>query len=167
MGYITRLFKRIVITSLLQPPPETVANFDELILVDRGMILYSGPVDEVVDYFNSLGYDIPQRMDVADWLQALPTKDGSRFLRDSGKTHLSAEEFRERFYASERGKQILENLESPTKDEGDFLRDMSSQRYKNSRFKSLKLLTRRELLLWWRDKYQIRAKVAQCKFDNE
>jgi ABC-type multidrug transport system ATPase subunit len=57
------------IVSLLQPPPETVANFDELILLGEGKIIYSGPVAEVIDYFNSLGYEIPERMDVADWLQ--------------------------------------------------------------------------------------------------
>jgi ABC-type multidrug transport system ATPase subunit len=57
------------IISLLQPPPETVANFDELILLGEGKIIYSGPINEVIDYFNSLGYEIPERMDVADWLQ--------------------------------------------------------------------------------------------------
>jgi ABC-type multidrug transport system ATPase subunit len=54
---------------LLQPPPETVANFDEIVLLGEGKIIYCGPVDEVIDYFNSLGYEIPERMDVADWLQ--------------------------------------------------------------------------------------------------
>jgi ABC-type multidrug transport system ATPase subunit len=57
------------IFSLLQPPPETVANFDELILLGEGKIIYSGPVNEVIDYFDYLGYEIPERMDVADWLQ--------------------------------------------------------------------------------------------------
>ena len=53
----------------MQPPPETVANFDELIVLSEGKIIYCGPVDEVIDHFNSLGYEIPERMDVADWLQ--------------------------------------------------------------------------------------------------
>lgn len=58
-----------MIISLLQPPPETVANFDEMIVISEGRIIYSGPVDEVIDHFSSLGYNIPERMDVADWLQ--------------------------------------------------------------------------------------------------
>ena len=58
-----------MLISLLQPPPETVANFDEMIIISEGRIIYAGPVDEVIDHFCSLGYKIPERMDVADWLQ--------------------------------------------------------------------------------------------------
>jgi ABC-type multidrug transport system ATPase subunit len=69
LGDATRVLRLTKIISLLQPPPETVANFNELILLGEGKIIYSGPVNEVIDYFNSLGYEIPERMDVADWLQ--------------------------------------------------------------------------------------------------
>lgn len=57
------------IVSLLQPPPETVALFDEIILLDKGRILFAGPTDEVIGHFQSLGYTQPERMDPADWLQ--------------------------------------------------------------------------------------------------
>jgi ABC-type multidrug transport system ATPase subunit len=69
MGAISRIMKNVRIVSLLQPPPETVALFDELVLLSEGKVIYSGPVDEVIHHFNSLGYDLPTRMDVADWLQ--------------------------------------------------------------------------------------------------
>jgi ABC-type multidrug transport system ATPase subunit len=69
LSLIGRINGNIRIVSLLQPPPETVAIFDELILVDSGRVIYSGPVDEVVPHFNSLGYKLPDRMDAADWLQ--------------------------------------------------------------------------------------------------
>jgi hypothetical protein len=59
----------ILVNLQLQPPPETVANFDELILISEGMVIYSGPMEDVIDHFNILGYDIPERMDLADWLQ--------------------------------------------------------------------------------------------------
>ena len=69
LSLIGRLNGSIKIVSLLQPPPETVALFDEIILVDSGRVIYSGPVEEVVPHFNSLGYKLPDRMDAADWLQ--------------------------------------------------------------------------------------------------
>lgn len=50
------LTKQIKIVSLLQPPPETFALFDELILISEGQIIYSGPVEKVVPHFESLGY---------------------------------------------------------------------------------------------------------------
>lgn len=60
MGTATRLTKTIKIVSLLQPPPETVANFDEIIVVSEGKIIYSGPLEDVLNYFNGLGYDVPE-----------------------------------------------------------------------------------------------------------
>jgi ABC-type multidrug transport system ATPase subunit len=56
MGDMNRLQKFIKIVSLLQPPPETFALFDELILLSQGLIIYSGPVEKVVAHFQSLGY---------------------------------------------------------------------------------------------------------------
>jgi len=66
---MSRINNSLKIVSLLQPPPETVANFDEIILLSEGRVIYSGPVDQVIDHFSSLGYEIPDRMDLADWLQ--------------------------------------------------------------------------------------------------
>jgi hypothetical protein len=68
LGSVGKMMGTVRIVSLLQPPPETVALFDEIILVDSGLILYAGPVGEVVEHFESLGYKLPDRTDVADWL---------------------------------------------------------------------------------------------------
>jgi ABC-type multidrug transport system ATPase subunit len=68
-GEVNALTQYIKIVTLLQPPPETFALFDDLILLSEGQVIYSGPVEEVVPYFESLGYKLPDRMDVADWLQ--------------------------------------------------------------------------------------------------
>ena len=69
LGEVNALTKYIKIVTLLQPPPETFALFDDLILLSEGQVIYSGPVEEVVPYFESLGYRLPDRMDAADWLQ--------------------------------------------------------------------------------------------------
>ena len=69
LGETTRLRHTVRIVSLLQPSPETVALFDEIVLLGEGRILYAGPVDEVTRHFKSLGYEQPDRMDPVDWLQ--------------------------------------------------------------------------------------------------
>uniref|UniRef100_A0A7S3PDN2 ABC transporter domain-containing protein n=1 Tax=Amphora coffeiformis TaxID=265554 RepID=A0A7S3PDN2_9STRA len=170
---VCRIKNSAMLISLLQPPPETVANFDEMIIISEGRVIYAGPVDEVIDHFSSLGYKIPERMDVADWLQALATKDGWVYLADNiseaekdkaelTQKHLSSAEFMLRFYASEKGKKILAKLASPPNSEDrDFVMNVVSQRYRSSHFECLKLVVKRELLLWWRDKYAIKAKVGQ------
>lgn len=68
LGSVASVTRTIKIVSLLQPSPETVALFDEIILLDSGRVIYNGPLEEVVGYFESLGYQIPERMDIADWL---------------------------------------------------------------------------------------------------
>ena len=159
LGEGNRMTQSIKIVSLLQPPPETVALFDEIILVDQGRIMYSGPVDDVLEHFESLGYSIPERMDVADWLQELPTPKGAQFLSNPDQKHLSNQEFVRAFNNSERGKILLEKVNEPqngnSKDVENIL-SMASVRYANPWYKSLDLLCRREVLLWWRDKYQIK-----------
>lgn len=78
-GEINALRDYIKIVTLLQPPPETFALFDELILLSNGKVIYSGPVEQVVPYFESLGYTLPDRMDAADWLQ-VRFKDTRNFV---------------------------------------------------------------------------------------
>jgi hypothetical protein len=122
-------------------------------------------------------------MDVADWLQTLPTPAGAMFLKNASRgkdannndeeagavKHLSTNEFVEKFQASARGRKIMERLESPLQDAAvaDMIRSIGSDKYKNSMFGSFKLLASRELLLWWRDKYQIKAKIMQSKTSSQ
>ena len=170
----TRVAETIKVVSLLQPPPETVANFDELILLAEGKIIYFGPVEDVVEYFEGLGYKIPVRMDVADWLQALPTKDGWIYLKENEfnnpkeymeeykSKHLTPEQFRKRFHDSDIGLALMDVVNGPVDATSrDVITHIAKTKYYNTSFKSLKLVVRRELLLWWRDKPAIKAKVMQ------
>lgn len=58
-----------VLISLLQPAPETFDLFDDLILLSDGHIVYQGPREHVVEFFESLGFSLPARKGVADFLQ--------------------------------------------------------------------------------------------------
>jgi hypothetical protein len=104
-------------------------------------------------------------------VQALPTKDGYMYLKEANggdvdkaqliKKHLSSDELRDKFYSSVRGREIIEGVEAPVGDGGDKVREIAEKKFANSWSRSMKLLARREILLWWRDKYQIKAKLAQ------
>jgi ABC-type multidrug transport system ATPase subunit len=162
MSIVGKVNGKIRLVSLLQPPPETVALFDELILVDHGRVIYSGPLDGFVPYFESLGYFLPDNMDGADWLQSLPTHEGRSYLKDKNAKHLTSEEFKEKFDATQQAKQVRRELEETVPEEnGVPLRDIASSHFQNSWRRSMKLLIDREILLWWRDKYQIKARIMQ------
>ena len=80
------------------------------------------------------------------------------------KKHLTTDDFVEKFYSSERGKKIIDQLDAPINADIEFVKKIAANKYANSSFVSLKLLARRELLLWWRDKYQIKAKIGQSEW---
>ncbi len=104
------------IVSLLQPGPETFSLFDEVILLSEGYVIYAGPIDDVVEYFEGLGYMQPERMDVADFLQSIPTQDGI-LLFDPSKSpadeHYTSEEFANAFKQSAQYQKISNELTSP------------------------------------------------------
>ena len=58
-----------VLMALLQPAPETFELFDDLVLLSEGHIVYQGPREDVLDFFESLGFRLPPRKGVADFLQ--------------------------------------------------------------------------------------------------
>jgi ABC-2 type transporter len=111
-------------------------------------------------------------------LQALPTKDGENFLisfqsnaggnADAPARHLTPDEFHTKFYDSDLGKKILEELDTPveiSKTQTELVTDEIKQfygaRFRNSSCQSLKLLIQREFILWWRDKVAIYYRVGQ------
>ena len=104
-------------------------------------------------------------------MQALPTSDGYQYLKqareegfekaDLRKLHLTTDQFVEKFYASDIGQALLEKVSTTSSENSEFVKSIASNRYANSSYDSLKLLVQREVLLWWRDKYQIKAKFLQ------
>lgn len=158
---VTRMRSTVTLISLLQPPPETVALFDDIIFLDNGRILFVGPVDEVIHHFKNLGYRQPERMDPADWLQTLPTKEGSKFLTVSNDgENFTSEELMQKYRDSTRGQEMYKQLDTPVADGVAQLLSHSrfKKRYANSSYRSIKIVLAREVLLWWRDKYAIKAR---------
>lgn len=58
-----------ILISLLQPAPETFDLFDDIILMAEGKILYHGPRNSALEFFESCGFKCPERKGVADFLQ--------------------------------------------------------------------------------------------------
>lgn len=148
------------IVSLLQPGPETFSLFDEIVLLSEGLCVYAGPIAEVVDYFESLGYIQPATMDVADFLQSIPTSDGTMlFDKDISpyEEHLTATEFAEAFKNSPQYARIAEELNGPYpvswkgRDSKSSVPEEFKKPFQNSFCTALNLNLQRHLVLWKRD----------------
>ncbi|KAG6617457.1 pleiotropic drug resistance protein ABC superfamily [Phytophthora cinnamomi] len=71
---VAQKFNKTVVMALLQPAPEVVALFDDILILNAGEVMYHGPMAEVVPYFAGLGFKCPTGRDVADFLMDLGTK---------------------------------------------------------------------------------------------
>lgn len=66
---ISHFTESTILMSLLQPSPETFNLFDDVILLSQGQIVYQGPREHIVEFFQSLGFTCPERKGIADFLQ--------------------------------------------------------------------------------------------------
>jgi len=73
---MTHHLRTTCVVSLLQPPPETFALFDDLILMASGRIVFHGRLVNAVPFFERLGFTLPPRKDVPSFLQELLTVQG-------------------------------------------------------------------------------------------
>ncbi|KAG4384923.1 hypothetical protein GLYMA_13G362032v4 [Glycine max] len=58
---IVHILDGIAVISLLQPEPETYELFDDISLLSDGQIVYQGPREFVLEFFESKGFRCPER----------------------------------------------------------------------------------------------------------
>ncbi|GMF41521.1 unnamed protein product [Phytophthora fragariaefolia] len=64
---LAKKFRKTVVISLLQPSPEVFALFDDVIILNAGYLMYHGPCEKALAYFEGLGFKCPPSRDVADF----------------------------------------------------------------------------------------------------
>lgn len=82
--YLTLLcksLKTILICCLLQPEPSTILLFDNLILLEKGYVIYNGPTNKCEEYFLSLGYERPETKDLGSYLIDIASENGREKYR--------------------------------------------------------------------------------------
>jgi len=76
-------FRSTMILSLLQPPPEVFNLFDDVALLWDGRVVYHGPTDNVVAHLEAIGYGMPARKDVSDYLIEICSAVGGDYATSS------------------------------------------------------------------------------------
>ncbi|XP_059626494.1 ABC transporter G family member 31-like [Cornus florida] len=105
-----------VLMALLQPAPETFDLFDDLVLLSEGHVVYQGPRAEVLEFFEFLGFQLPPRKGVADFLQEVTSKkDQAQYWADSSKPYvfLPVPKIAEAFRNSRHGTSLDSSLSVP------------------------------------------------------
>ncbi|KAH0457421.1 hypothetical protein IEQ34_012736 [Dendrobium chrysotoxum] len=71
--------------SLLQPNSETFNLFDDIIIINEGHILYHGPLEFVLPFFDSCGFHYPERKSISDFIQeVISCNDQEQYWADQG-----------------------------------------------------------------------------------
>ncbi|KAI3945284.1 hypothetical protein MKX01_035045 [Papaver californicum] len=113
---IVHLTEATILMSLLQPAPETFALFDDIILLSEGQIVYQGPREHVVEFFESCGFRCPERKGTADFLQEVTSrKDQEQYWVDKSKQYryIPVSEFANRFKRFHVGLRLENELSIP------------------------------------------------------
>ncbi len=82
-----KILEFTILVSLLQPAPETFNLFDDIILLSEGQVVYHGPRDCVLEFFESCGFKCPDRKGIADFLQEVSITLLPTFLFNKSLVH--------------------------------------------------------------------------------
>ncbi|KAL5700491.1 drug-responsive transcription factor pdr3 [Ranunculus cassubicifolius] len=105
-----------MLVSLLQPAPEVFDLFDDIILMAEGKILYHGPREYVLEFFEDCGFRCPERKGIADFLQEVTSrKDQAQYWynTDLPYSYVSVDQFVKNFKTCHLGQERDQELLNP------------------------------------------------------
>ncbi|CAK8535728.1 unnamed protein product [Lathyrus sativus] len=152
------------VISLLQPAPETYDLFDDIILISDGQIVYHGPREYVLDFFESMGFKCPERKGVADFLQEVTSKkDQAQYWmrRDQPYRFVTVTQFAEAFQSFHVGRKLAEELSVPFDKTKSHPAALTTKEYGLNKTELLKANFSREYLLMKRNSFVYIFKLCQ------
>ncbi|GAB4854144.1 transcription factor [Ancistrocladus abbreviatus] len=158
------ILKGTALISLLQPAPETYDLFDDIILLSDGQIVYQGPRENVLEFFESMGFKCPERKGVADFLQEVTSrKDQAQYWarRDEPYSFVTVKEFAEAFQSFHIGRKVGDELAVPFDKSKSHPAALTKKEYGLSKKELLKACLSREALLMKRNKFVYIFKAVQ------
>ncbi|XP_071741164.1 ABC transporter G family member 35-like [Rutidosis leptorrhynchoides] len=113
---VVHITESTIMISLLQPAPEVFDLFDDIILLSQGQIVYQGPRENVVEFFEGCGFRCPERKGIADFLQEVTSrKDQEQYWAEKNipYRYIPVSEFQQRFKSSFMGERLRNELNIP------------------------------------------------------
>ncbi|KAJ9692497.1 hypothetical protein PVL29_011517 [Vitis rotundifolia] len=152
------------VISLLQPAPETYNLFDDIILLSDSQIVYQGPREDVLEFFESMGFKCPPRKGVADFLQEVTSrKDQAQYWahKDVPYSFVTVKEFAEAFQSFHIGRKVADELASPFDRAKSHPAALTTKKYGVRKKELLDTNMSREYLLMKRNSFVYIFKLTQ------
>ncbi|XP_042498687.1 ABC transporter G family member 39-like [Macadamia integrifolia] len=160
----THILGVTTVIALLQPAPETYDLFDDIILLSEGQIVYEGPQNNILEFFESLGFKCPERKGVADFLQEVTSiKDQQQYWahKDEPYTYVSVKDFADAFKSFHIGQKLGEELSTPFNKRKSHPAALATSKYGISKKELLKSCFSREWLLMKRNSFIFAFRVMR------
>ncbi|XP_026403551.1 pleiotropic drug resistance protein 2-like isoform X1 [Papaver somniferum] len=161
---MVHIFDVTMMISLLQPAPETFELFDDIILLSEGQIIYHGPRDKILKFFEHMGFKCPERKGVADFLQEVTSsKDQEQywFSKNQPYRYVLVDQFVESFHSYQLGRQLSEDLTVPYDKRKVHPAALVTEKYGLSKWELFKACFSREVLLMKRNSFIYVFKITQ------
>lgn len=153
-----------ILMSLLQPAPETYDLFDDIMLLSEGQIVYQGPREHIVEFFESCGFRCPERKGTADFLQEVTSKkDQEQYWADTSKQYryITVPEFVNHFKKFRTGIELSRELSIPFEKSSGHEAALVFKKYSVPTKKLLKACFDKEWLLIKRNSFFYVFKTVQ------
>uniref|UniRef100_F6I5W7 ABC transporter domain-containing protein n=1 Tax=Vitis vinifera TaxID=29760 RepID=F6I5W7_VITVI len=164
MRQMVHIMEVTMIISLLQPAPETYDLFDAIILLCEGQIVYQGPRENILGFFESVGFKCPKRKGVADFLQEVTSrKDQEQYWFRNNKPYkyISVPEFVQHFNSFHIGQKLSDDLGIPYNKSRTHPTALVTEKYGISNWELFKACFAREWLLMKRNSFIYIFKTTQ------
>ncbi|KAJ7962916.1 Pleiotropic drug resistance ABC transporter [Quillaja saponaria] len=152
------------VISLLQPAPETYDLFDDIILLSDGQMVYQGPREDVLEFFEYTGFKCPERKGVADFLQEVTSrKDQGQYWarKDEPYSFVTVDEFVEAFQSFRLGRRIGDELATSFDKTKSHPAALTTKIYGVNKKELFKACFSREYLLMKRNSFVYIFKLSQ------
>lgn len=164
MRQMVHIMDVTMIISLLQPAPETYDLFDDIMLLSEGQIVYQGPREYVLDFFEEAGFKCPERKGVADFLQEVTSeKDQQQYWcrKNEPYKYTSVPDFVEHFKSFHTGQKLADELRVPYDKSSAHPAALVKDKYGISNWELFKACFSREWLLMKRNNFIYIFKTTQ------
>ncbi|KAL6327276.1 hypothetical protein AAG906_017833 [Vitis piasezkii] len=164
MRQMVHIMEVTMIISLLQPAPETYDLFDAIILLCEGQIVYQGPCENILEFFESIGFKCPERKGVADFLQEVTSRKDQEqywFRKNEPYRYISVPEFVQHFNSFHIGQKLSDDLGIPYDRSRTHPAALVTEKYGISNWELFKACFAREWLLMKRNSFIYIFKTTQ------
>ncbi|KAM4078556.1 hypothetical protein ACB094_09G046900 [Castanea mollissima] len=164
MRQMVHIMEVTMVISLLQPAPEAYDLFDDIILLSEGQVVYQGPKENVLEFFEHMGFKCPDRKGVADFLQEVTSKKDQEqywFRKNQHYRYISVPEFAQAFSSFHIGQQLAADISAPYDKARVHPAALVTEKYGLSSWELFRACFSREWLLMKRNSFTYIFKTTQ------